>query len=47
VGPDLLARVDESAAAVEALDLAIERCGNDVERDHLVRRRDELVAGRE
>ena len=38
---ELLARAGENAAAVEALDLAIERCGNEVERDHLVRRRDE------
>ena len=44
---ELLARAGEPAAAVEALDLAIARCGNDVERDHLSRRRDELVAGRE
>ncbi len=39
---ELLARTGHSAAAVEALDLAITRCANDVERDHLVRRRDEL-----
>ena len=32
---ELLARAGEHAAAVEALDLAIARCGNDVERDHL------------
>ena len=39
---ELLARAGENAAAVEALDLAIARCGNDVERDHLTRRRDGL-----
>jgi len=44
---ELLARAGEPAAAVEALDLAIARCGNDVERDHLSRRRAELLAGRE
>ncbi|HET7823061.1 MAG TPA: DUF6596 domain-containing protein [Ornithinibacter sp.] len=43
---ELLARAGERVAAVEALDLAIARCGNDVERDHLERRRAELVAGR-
>ena len=39
---ELLARAGEPRAAVEALDLAIERCGNEVEREHLTRRRDEL-----
>jgi predicted RNA polymerase sigma factor len=43
---ELLARAGERTAAVEALDLAIARCGNDVERDHLERRRAELAAGR-
>ena len=41
---ELLARAGEPRAAVEALDVAIERCGNDVEREHLTRRRDELRA---
>ncbi len=41
---ELLARAGEPRAAVEALDVAIERCGNDVEREHLSRRRDELRA---
>ena len=41
---ELLARTGEPRAAVEALDVAIERCGNDVEREHLSRRRDELRA---
>ena len=44
---ELLARLGEDAAAVAALDLAVERCANDVERDHLVRRRADLSAGRE
>ena len=44
---ELLARAGKNAAAVEALDLAIDRCRNDVEREHLARRRDEVVAGRE
>ena len=39
---ELLARAGEDAAAVEWLDVAIGRCANDVERDHLTRRRDEL-----
>ena len=39
---ELLARAGDDAAAVEALDVAISRCGNDVEREHLTRRRDEL-----
>ena len=39
---ELLARLDEDAAAVEAFDLALERCGNEVEREHLARRRDAL-----
>jgi RNA polymerase sigma-70 factor (ECF subfamily) len=39
---ELLARAGQPAAAVSALDMAIERCGNEVERDHLVRRRAEL-----
>ena len=39
---ELLARVGKHAAAVESLDVAIARCGNQVERDHLTRRRDEL-----
>ncbi|HSO64013.1 MAG TPA: DUF6596 domain-containing protein [Ornithinibacter sp.] len=43
---ELLARLGEDAAAVAALDLAVERCGNDVERDHLARRRAELGTGR-
>ncbi len=43
---ELLARAGEDAAAVEALDVAIARCGNDVERDHLTRRRAELSTGR-
>ena len=44
---ELLARLGEDAAAVAALDLAVERCANDVERDHLARRRAELGGGRE
>jgi len=43
---ELLARAGDDAAAVEALDVAISRCRNDVEREHLTRRRDELRAGR-
>ncbi len=39
---ELLARDGEDAAAVEWLDVAIGRCANEVERDHLTRRRDEL-----
>ena len=41
---ELLARLGEAAAAVDALQVAIERCRNDVERAHLTARRDELVA---
>ena len=44
---ELLARAGEPRAAVEALDVAIGRCGNDVEREHLTRRRDELASRRE
>ena len=44
---ELLARAGDDAAAVEALDVAIARCANDVEREHLTRRRDELRPGRE
>ena len=44
---ELLARAGEPRAAVEALDVAIGRCGNDVEREHLTRRRDELADRRE
>ena len=43
---ELLARLGEDAAAVAALDLAVERCANDVEREHLVRRRADLSGGR-
>ena len=43
---ELLARAGDHPAAVEALDVAIARCQNDVERDHLVRRRDELATTR-
>ena len=39
---ELLARAGEDAAAADALDVAIARCANDVEREHLTRRRDEL-----
>ena len=39
---ELLARAGERAAAVSALDVAIGRCENDVEREHLLRRREEL-----
>jgi predicted RNA polymerase sigma factor len=39
---ELLARAGEDAAALEALDVAIARCANDVERDHLTRRRNDL-----
>jgi RNA polymerase sigma-70 factor (ECF subfamily) len=39
---ELLARAGEAAAAVKSLDVAIARCENEVERDHLTRRRDEL-----
>jgi predicted RNA polymerase sigma factor len=42
---ELLARAGQRAAAVSALDVAIGRCENDVERDHLQRRREELLAG--
>jgi RNA polymerase sigma-70 factor (ECF subfamily) len=44
---ELLARAGDAAAAVEALDVAITRCANDVERAHLARRRDELRPRRE
>ena len=44
---ELLGRAGENAAAVEALDLAIARCRNEVEREHLTRRRDELAAARD
>ena len=40
---ELLARLGRDAEAVAALDLAIERCGNDVERAHLTSRRDALT----
>lgn len=43
---ELLARLGEAAAAVEAFDLAVERCGNDAEREHLARRRAGLTPGR-
>ena len=43
---ELLARAGDHPAAVEALDVAIARCQNEVERDHLVRRRDELATTR-
>jgi RNA polymerase sigma-70 factor (ECF subfamily) len=39
---ELLARAGERAAAVSALDVAIGRCENDVEREHLLRRREQL-----
>jgi RNA polymerase sigma-70 factor (ECF subfamily) len=39
---ELLARAGEPAAAVEALGVAITRCENEVEREHLTRRRDDL-----
>lgn len=42
---ELLARAGRVAAAVESLDEAIARCGNDVEREHLTRRRAELAGG--
>jgi predicted RNA polymerase sigma factor len=42
---ELLARLGEDAAAVAAFDLAVERCANDVERDHLERRRAQLTPG--
>ncbi len=41
---ELLARLGETAAAVDALEVAIGRCRNDVERAHLTARRDDLVA---
>jgi RNA polymerase sigma-70 factor (ECF subfamily) len=44
---ELLARAGDRAAAVAALDVAIARCANDVEREHLTRRRDGLESGRE
>lgn len=44
---ELFARAGEPAAAVEALDIAITRCRNDVEREHLTRRRAELAGSRE
>jgi len=44
---ELLARAGEHAAAIEALEVAIARCANDVEREHLTRRRDELRPARE
>jgi predicted RNA polymerase sigma factor len=40
---ELLARAGEVEAAVAEFDVAIARCGNDVEREHLTRRRDELA----
>jgi len=40
---ELLARAGDDAAAVEALDVAIARCANDVEREHLTRRRQQLL----
>jgi predicted RNA polymerase sigma factor len=36
---ELLARLGDAAAAARALDVAIARCGNDVERAHLEVRR--------
>jgi predicted RNA polymerase sigma factor len=42
---ELLARAGEREAAVSALDVAIRRCENDVERAHLLRRREQLLAG--
>ncbi len=39
---ELLARAGRTAAAIDALDLAIARCQNEVEREHLTRRRDDL-----
>ncbi len=44
---ELLARLGQHPAAVEALDVAVERCGNDVEREYLARRRAQLATGRE
>ncbi len=41
---ELLGRLGADAAAVDALDVAVARCDNEVERAHLVRRRDELAA---
>ena len=40
---ELLARLGDRPAATSALDLAIDRCHNDVERDHLIARRDGLA----
>jgi predicted RNA polymerase sigma factor len=40
---ELLARLGEHPAAVESLAVAVERCGNDVERAHLQRRITELT----
>ncbi|WP_251152437.1 DUF6596 domain-containing protein [Cellulosimicrobium sp. Marseille-Q4280] len=42
---ELLARSGQADAAVAALELAIERCANDVERAHLERRRREVAGG--
>ena len=42
---ELLARLGEAEAARAALDVAIGLCGNEVERDHLRRRRDGLPTG--
>jgi RNA polymerase sigma-70 factor (ECF subfamily) len=42
---ELLARAGRRDEALAALDLAVERCGNRVERAHLERRRRELLGG--
>ena len=42
---ELLARAGRTDEALAALDLAVERCGNRVERAHLERRRRELLGG--
>lgn len=45
VRADLLARMGRTSEAAVACDLAISRCGNDVERAFLVKRRDGLATG--
>ena len=44
---ELLARLGDATAAADALAVALERCGNDVERAHLRRRLAELTTSRE
>lgn len=45
VRAELLVRAGRPAEAVRAFDAAIARCGNDTERDHLIRRREACRSG--